>query len=173
MELWDIYDINRNKTGKIINRNSYEKLREGEYHLVVDAVIINSDKKILLSKRSEFKQKYPLLWECTGGSCIKGENSLQGILREVSEELGINFKESEAIFYKTIRDDKARDFKDIWLFRKDIELKELNFSDNEVVEAKWVTIDEFEEMLNKKEIVPTIDFTRRDYEECLKKKIVR
>ena len=168
MELWDIYDINRNKTGRVINRNSNQRLKEGEYHLVVEAIIINSIGKILLSKRAEFKSKYPLMWECTGGSCIKGENSLQAILREIKEELGMNFKETDAIFYKTLRDDKAKDFKDIWLFRKNIEIKDLKFTDREVIDSKWVTIEEFEIMCKQKEIVPTVDFARKDYEKCLK-----
>lgn len=32
MELWDVYDINRKCTGKVIDRHSNEKLKEGEYH---------------------------------------------------------------------------------------------------------------------------------------------
>ena len=164
MELWDIYDIHRNKTGRVINRNSNERLKDGEYHLVVEAIIINSIGSILLSKRSEFKQKYPLMWEFTGGACIKGENGLQAILREIKEELGLNFKETDATFYKTLRDDKAKYFKDTWLFRKNIEIKDLKFTDREVIDSKWVTIEEFEIMYNQKEIIPTIDFTRKDYE---------
>jgi len=42
MELFEVYDINRQKTAKIIDRNGNEKLQEGEYHIVVEAVIINS-----------------------------------------------------------------------------------------------------------------------------------
>lgn len=167
MELWDVYDINKNKTGKVIDRHSDKRLKEGEYHLVVEAIIINFKGEILLSKRAEGKQKYPLMWECTGGSCIKGETSLQSILREIREELGLNFKETEAIFYKTLRDDEAKYFKDIWLFRKDIELKGLRFIDGEVTDSKWVNVEEFEEMINSKEIVPTVDFTKEDYEKCL------
>lgn len=90
MELWDIYDINRNETGRIIDRHSNERLKEGEYHLVVEAIIMNSSRRILLSRRAEFKQKYPLMWECAGGSCIKGENSLQAILREI-KKIGSGF----------------------------------------------------------------------------------
>ncbi len=170
MELWDIYDINRKCTGKVIDRHSAEKLKEGEYHLVVEAIIINFKGEILLSKRSKFKNKYPSMWENTGGSCIKGENSLQSILREIREELGIIFNESDAIFYKTLRDDNAKDFKDIWLFKKNLEIKDLHFTDGEVVDSKWVTIDEFQEMINNKEIIPTIDFTREDYKKCLELK---
>ncbi len=118
MELWDIYDINKKKTGRVIDRCSNEKLRKGEYHLVVEAIIINSKGEILICKRAVTKKEYPLKWECIEGSCIKGETSLEAILREIKEEIGINLKKAEAIFYKTIKDDKAKDFKDIWLFRK-------------------------------------------------------
>lgn len=168
MELWDVYDINRKFTGKVIDRHSDEKLKEGEYHLVVEAVIINFKGEILLNKRSKFKNKYPGMWECTGGSCIKGENSLQAILREIREELGIIFNESDAIFYKTLRNDNSKDFKDIWLFRKNLEIKNLSYTDGEVVDSKWVNIDEFEKIINNKEIIPTIDFTKEDYKRCLK-----
>ena len=48
MELWDIYDINKKKTGRVIDRCSNEKLRKGEYHLVVEAIIINSKGEILV-----------------------------------------------------------------------------------------------------------------------------
>ena len=41
MELWDVYDINRNKTGKTAVRG--EGLPEGGYHLVVHVCIIGSD----------------------------------------------------------------------------------------------------------------------------------
>ena len=82
--------------------------------------------------------------------------------------MGLVFKETDAIFYKTLRDDVAKDFKDIWLFRKDIELKDLEFTDGEVICSKWVTMEKFETMINNKEIIPTVDFKIADYEECLK-----
>lgn len=167
MELWDVYDINRKPIGKVIDRHSDERLKEGEYHLVAEGIIINAEGKILLSKRSKFKNKYPNMWEATCGSCIKGENSLQTILRELREELGIIFNESDAIFYKTLRDDNAKDFKDIWIFRKDLEIKNLRYTDGEVADSKWVTIEEFEIMRSNKEIIPTIDFTKEDYKKCL------
>ncbi len=163
MELWDIYDKNRNKTGKVIDRNSNERLKEGEYHLVTEAIIMNNKGQLLLNKRAKFKQKYPLMWEFCGGSSIQGENSLKAILREAKEELGLYLNEKEAIFYKTIRDEKAKDFKDIWLFVKDIEIKDLKFIDGEVIDSKWVTIEEFKKLLYKKEIIPTIDFNEEDY----------
>jgi len=53
------------------------------------------------------------------------------------------------------------------VFRKDVDIKDLSFTDGEVEESKWVTIDEFEKMIKRKEIIPTIDFTKEDYKKCL------
>ena len=51
MELWDIYDINKNKTGKVIDRNSNERLKDGEYHLVVAAIIMDSKRKNIIKQK--------------------------------------------------------------------------------------------------------------------------
>ena len=169
MELWDVYNIDREKAGKVIDRHSFEILQNGEYHLVAEAIIINSKQEILMSKRAASKTKYPLMWECNGGSVKSGEDTLQAILRELKEELGIKLNKDEAIFYKTIRDDKAKDFKDIWIFRKNIDLKELLFTDNEVIEAKWVSIKEFEKMRKHNDIVPTIDFDEKELKNIINK----
>lgn len=88
-EIWDIYDENRNLTGKTIKRAEYiNKIKENEYHLVVHIWIKNDNNEWLISKRTPNKH-FPLLWECTGGSALAGEESLTAALREVKEELGI------------------------------------------------------------------------------------
>lgn len=50
-EFWDIYDENRNKTGKLAKRDEYE-FKDGEYHIVVTGIIFNSKYEILISKRA-------------------------------------------------------------------------------------------------------------------------
>ena len=168
-ELLDIYDINKKKTGRTAKRDVYQ-LKEGEYHIVVTGVIINSKNEILISKRAEHK-KYGLKWECNGGSVLAGETSLQAVIRELKEELGIEFTKKEAIFLKEIRSDELpSDFKDIWLFRRDINIKDITFPDKEAIDAKWVTIDEFIKMCKNNEIVPTIDFEIEDYNKALELK---
>ena len=165
-ELWDIYDINRKKTGKTAERDVYQ-LKEGEYHIVVTGIIMNSKNEILISKRAQHK-KYGLMWECNSGSILAGETSLEGVIRELKEELGIEFSKKEAIFLKGIRNDEIpSDFKDIWLFRRDVDLKDIKFLDGEAIEAKWVTIQDFMKMIENKEIVPTIDFGIEEYNEAI------
>ena len=165
-ELWDIYDVNKNKLGRTAERDVYQ-FKEGEYHIVVTGIIMNSENKILISKRAGHK-KYGGMWECSSGSILAGETSLEGIIRELKEELGLEFSKKEAIFLKEIRRDKILpDFKDLWLFRKDVEIDKLTFPDGEVTEAKWVTIQEFIEMVNSKRIIPTIDFGEEEYMNAL------
>ena len=165
-ELWDIYDINKKKIGRTAERDVYQ-FKEGEYHIVVTGIIINSKNEILISKRAKHK-KFGLMWECSGGSILAGETSLEGVIRELKEELGIEFSKKEAIFLKEIRRDKLPpDFKDLWLFRRDIDKREITFPDGESIDAKWVTIDEFVKMYENKEIVPTIDFGIEEYYKAL------
>lgn len=165
-ELWDIYDINKKKTGRTAKRD-VDQLKEGEYHIVVTGIIMNSKNEILISKRAKHK-KFGLMWECNGGSILAGETSLEGIIRELEEELGIEFSKKEAIFLKEIRRDKTPpDFKDLWLFRRDMDINQITFPDGEAIEAKWVTIKKFTEMYENKEIVPTVDFGMDEYHEAL------
>lgn len=165
-ELWDIYDENKKKTGRTAERGVHE-FKQGEYHIVVTALILNSKNEILISKRAKNK-KYGLMWECNGGSVLAGETSLEGVIREVKEELGIEFSKKEAIFLKEIKDDRQiSDFKDIWLFKKDIKDEEITLPDGEAIEWKWVDIEIFMEMIDKKEMVPTIDIDREIYRTAL------
>lgn len=163
MELWDIYNKDKEKTGNVIDRYGNQRLKEGEYHYITQAVIVNSKGDMLISKRSKTKAKFPLMWEFGGGSVKIGENTLDAVVREMKEELGIKLNKEEAIFLKTIRNDKYKYFKDMWMFRKDIKIKDLNFTDNEVIDAKWVTIEEFENMCKNNEMTPIIEFDRNDY----------
>ena len=52
----------------------------------------------------------------------------------------------------------------MWLFKRDIKDEEITFPDGEATEFKWVTIEEFIKMYNNKEIVPTVDFGKEEYE---------
>lgn len=164
-EIWDIYDGNRKVVGSIA-RKDWSLLKEGEYHIAVDAVIMNSKNEILISQRAEHKLQ-PLKWECNGGSILKGESSLQGVIREVKEELGIILEAKEANLVTTIQDEKKHYIKDIWLFKKDIALEEITFPDKESIAAKWVSIEEFERMYQERILVGCIEETIAHYQEMI------
>ena len=165
-ELWDIYDENRKKTGKVAERGVTNLEFGKEYHIVVQGIILNSKNEILISQRAPHKN-LGLQWECNGGSILAGETSLDGIIRELKEELGIEFSKREAMFLKEIRGRRFPNFKDLWLFRKDIDIKDVKFNDGEAIAAKWVSIDKFIEMYNNGEIVETVDFGLEEYNKAI------
>lgn len=150
MEILDIYDKNREFTGKTMNRNDGKiALKEGEYVIQVKCWIIDKKNKILLTQRR--KDKYNGgMWEPTGGLAISGETSIQAIKRELYEEIGIEIKEDTLRLIDSYREDRF--FRDVYLIKDDIKLKSIKFNDGEVINAKFVTLDEFKYMIKNNEI---------------------
>ena len=50
MELWDIYDSDKKRTGRTMKRNDWN-LKNGEYHLTVLGVIHRPDGRFLITRR--------------------------------------------------------------------------------------------------------------------------
>ena len=153
MELWDVLDENRNPTGRVHERG--KPVKPGDYHLVVHVWIRNSRGEYLISKRTPNKP-YPNLWECTGGSVLAGETSLQAALREVREELGITLlPENGRIIRSGIRRD---DFFDVWLFQHDADIQSVVLQEGETCDAKWATKESLMKLWAEGELVPTLGY---------------
>lgn len=151
-ELLDIYDKNRIKTGKIVERHNLESakeyLNEGEFVLCVQCWIINSKKEILLTQR-KIEKRCGGKWEATGGVAQAGENSIQGIKRELKEEIGIEVIDTDLKLLKTCKEENC--FRDVYYIYKEIPISDIDFKDGEVISAKYVTIEEFEKMIDNGE----------------------
>lgn len=153
-ELWDLYNGERKKTGTILRGKPIPK---GQYHLVVSAWIVNSKGQYLLSQRHPNKP-YPCFWECTGGSVLAGEDSLNGALREVKEELGLSLgAEQGKLIYQTRRE-KTQDFYDVWLFHVDADISNMTLQESEVVGVQWVNRDCLLGMYRSGKLHPLIDY---------------
>lgn len=137
-ELWDIYDRERNLTGRTVERG--QPMAPDEYHLVVHVWIRNRRGEWLLSQRTPNKT-FPLKWEPTGGSVTSGEDSLTGALREVREELGLALDPADAVFFTSFRRDQPRwkcsGFVDVWVFPWDGEIDEVRYQEGETCGAMW------------------------------------
>lgn len=148
MEYWDAYNDKRKKLGYDLIRD-ISKFKENEYHIVEEIWIINSRGEILITQRSKNKDTNPLKWECTAGSVLKGETTYEGALRELKEELGLEMKIEDLIYFGNKVDKTHHAIVDKWVIKKDIKISDLKFIDGEVQDAKYVTKDEFEKMMNK------------------------
>ena len=153
MEYWDLYDEKRKKLDKTIMKTN--DMKNGEYHIVVNIWIMNSENLLLIIQRHPEKT-WPLKWECIGGALISGEDSITGALREVEEEIGVKLnKNNGKLIYSRKR---KTDFKDTYIFKENINIKDTKLEDNAVVNIKWVTKDELTIMVKNNEIAePIVD----------------
>ncbi len=137
MEYWDIYDSDRKKTGRTMQRNQWI-LKDGEYHLSVLAVIGRPDGKILITRRALDKAWAPGWWEVQGGAVKAGEDSLEAVLREVHEETGLNVTADDAKFGLTYhRDNHGKGdnyFVDVYRFLLDFDESDIVIQKEEVLE---------------------------------------
>lgn len=151
MELWDIYDKDRHRTGKTMVRS--HDVKEGDYHLVVHICIINSEGKMLIQQRQPFKDGWPDMWDISaGGSAIAGETSCEAAEREVFEEIGYkaSFKEKRPSF--TVNFDCG--FDDYYIINDDIDIDSLKLQYEEVQNVKWADKDEIYAMIDDKCFIP-------------------
>lgn len=152
MELWDIYDKDRNKTGRTIERGL--EMNQDEYYLTVDVWIRNSSGKYLITKRTSNKT-YPNMWEATGGAAVSGDDSITAALREVEEEIGIKLKSCNGVMIKSIRRENGmnKSFKDVWLFEEDVNLEDVVHQENEVSDSMWASESDIKQMIKKGQFV--------------------
>lgn len=122
-----------------------EKVPEGTYHLVVAIWTVNSNGQLLLTLRSPEKALFPNEWENTAGSVLAGESSLTGACRELMEETGITVCKDELFLISTLREESA--FIDTYLIKKDVPIESLTMQAGETTAARWVTLDELEDMI--------------------------
>ncbi len=165
MEPVDIYDCNRKKKGYIKVRGR-DRLEPGEFIIGVGALLINSDQKILISKRTMNKDRYPGYWELNGGGVAQGEESADAVVREIKEELGINLNKEEGLLLKTFKNDYK--FFDLWAFKVDVELQDLVLAEWEVEKAEWVDFGKIEELKKQNIFVDSSRITVQDFETAKK-----
>lgn len=163
MELWDVYTKTREKTGRTHVRGSVPQMVDGDYHIVIDVWTFLPDGRLLLSQRYPSKPS-GMLWESTGGSITTGESSRIGAMREVEEELGLYVNPDELLLLgEIIRNDSLID---VYVTRlpRVIDIEELSYQVGEVVDAQFVTKEEFfklgEQGLLTKNMVPRYELYR-------------
>ena len=57
--------------------------------------------------------------------------------------------------------------KEIYVVKKDIDISDLVLKEDEVIDAKWVTIDEFKKMKENGEIIAILDFDEEDFKKAI------
>lgn len=151
MEYNDIYDKDRNLTGRVHRRGT--PWRTGEYGLVVCVWVHDGNGKLLLTRRAPQKS-YAGTWENSGGAVKAGETSRKAIRRELFEETGIEADEEE---FQLIDSGRNRNTHyDFYCLQRNIPLEDIVLLPGETDDAKWVTFNEVHQMIQRKQICQII-----------------
>lgn len=151
MELLDVYDLHREKTGKTMVRG--EAFPKGAYHLIVHVCIFRADGKMLIQQRQHCKKGWPDLWDVSVGGCATvGEDAQAAAARELFEELGLAVDFTETRPHLTVNFDKG--FDDFFLIERNVELSELKLQPEEVQDVKWAAREEIRQMIADGLFVP-------------------
>ena len=134
MEFNDIYDENRNLTGRTHRRGT--PWQPGEYGLVVCVWVYDGRGHLLLTRRAKEKS-FAGTWENSGGAARAGETSRQAIVRELYEETGIQAEEEEFELLSTQRDRNT--FYDFYCLKRQVRLKDIRLQPGETDDVMWAS----------------------------------
>lgn len=150
MEIFDLYDINRLKTGETMIRGT--DVPKNRYRVVVHVIVFNGKGQMLIQQRAGDRPSHPNKWDFSvGGSVVSGETSSQGATRELKEELGLNMDLSNILPNFTINFEKG--FNDFYIIDYDIDEKEINFQREEVQAVKWADKNEIISLIRSGEFI--------------------
>ena len=133
-ELLDVYDINGNKTGEVVERYKHQK--PGNYYLCIHAYIVTRDGRFIIQRRSMEKKYFPGIWDITCGAADSGEDSYTAAVREVKEELGIDV--SNCKYHLVGKNIYFDCLNDIYFFYTDFSVDDCVPDSAEVMEVKAV-----------------------------------
>ncbi len=163
MEYNDIYDKDRNPTGRVHVRGT--RWKPGEYGLVVCVWVYDGKGKLLLTRRAPEKT-HPGTWENSGGAAKAGETSRQAIARELWEETGIRAGEEEFELLGSGLDGCTH--YDYYCIRRDTPLSQIVLLPGETDAAQWVTFEQVKELIDQKKICRIIANQFRRQESMLR-----
>lgn len=140
VEQRDLYDLDKKITNEFIYKGeTYPKDRK---ILVVLIWLENSKGEFLIQKRCENNK-----WAATCGHPKKGQTSIEGIIEEVNEELGIDITGENIKLINSNFDEFV--FVDIYYLKKDIDIENIIIQKEELTEVKWATMSEIKDLIKE------------------------
>lgn len=147
MELNDVYDKDRNRTGRVHRRGT--PWRKGEYGLVVCVWVYDGSGRLLLTRRAPGKS-FAGTWENSGGAAQAGESSRQAIARELFEETGIRARQDEFYLLETDRDRNCH--YDFYCLHRDVPAEQVVLQPGETDGVQWVTFEQVHGLIESGQI---------------------
>ncbi len=151
MEIWDLYDCNRQKIKQTMVRG--ESFEPETYHLVIHVCIFNHEGEMLIQKRREDKEGWPGMWDLTvGGSAISGDTVQMAAERETLEEIGLELDLSGCRPFLTLPFSNGYD--EYFILNMDVEASSLLVPSAEVEQVEWAGLEDILTMIEEGKFIP-------------------
>ena len=148
-EYRDLYDNNRKQVKKKMLKDSIQP--KGLKYVTVVVFIFNpKNKKWLMQKRTKDKGGK---WATTSGHPVSGTTSIQGMITEIKEELGLTVQEKELKLITTVQ--RKKKFADIYYLEKIIDINEVKIQKEEVDDITWMSDKDIEAFYNENKFKKT------------------
>lgn len=164
MELLDVLDEEGNLTG---NKEDKDIIHEkGLWHREVCVLIRNRKGEYLIQKRAATKKQAPNKWGMTAGHVDAGEDFEEAMIREIREELGIEVALEEltplATFKEAFENETTtnNNYTKYYFYETNRKIEDYTICLEELSELKYITIEEMEEAVEKKD--ENCSYARRD-----------
>ena len=163
MELNDIYDENRDLTGRVHRRGTH--WLPGEYGLVVCVWVYDGKGHLLLTRRAKGKS-FAGTWENSGGAAKAGETSREAVARELFEETGIKASPEEFEFLDS--DQERNMFYDHYCLKREMPLKDIVLLPGETDDCMWASFGKVHWMIRTGQICKIIAHQFKRQEKALR-----
>lgn len=129
--------------------------RENLRHRSAAVVVLSSDRRLLVHRRSDTKDLRPGWWDvCAGGVVGVGESYLDAAIRELVEEVGVTDVPLQPLGVGRFDADDSREISHLFIAISD---GPFEFADGEVAEARLVTRAELRTLMATEPFLPTCD----------------
>ena len=132
-----VVDKNNEPTGEIKQRLQIHS--DGDWHRITAIYIVNRDGHILCHRRADTSERSPGQWQpYVGGHILHNEIPVQGAVRELHEELGLNVRPQELKAGPMRKSEKISAWTYTFVYRFTGRMEDLHFLDQEVSEVTFL-----------------------------------
>jgi len=167
MEYLDIYDSEGNSLG--IQKSKKEAHDNGLWHKSVHIWIVNSNKELLIQKRSPQKDNHPNEWDISSaGHVSAGEDDITSAIRETEEEVGLKLKSENFILIGSVKQMSKREgyinneINPIYIVKMELDPEKIIKQEEEVSEVKLISYKELKKIIESGD--PTFVSHEKEYE---------
>lgn len=175
MELLEYFDKeNKNSLG-IAERDYIHS--NNLWHREVSIWILNEKNEFLFQRRSSKKKRGANKLSITAGHVDVHEKEIMAALREIKEEIGLEFKEEDLNFVGVFKSEHEGNmcFSYTYLVRTNKKIADMIMNEDEVSELKYMTIEELDKkiatqdeempLLKKPSVISALEKIKKEFVE--------